>query len=82
MSRRPNSPLTEKQLAAVKILLGRRDMPLSEKSTKANPKAINRTTAWGLEEAGLVTTWWIDGGERVRLHSAVRQLVALGKEPA
>lgn len=82
--RRQSSPLTEKQLAAVKILFGRRDMPLTEKVT--NPKAINRTTAWGLEEAGVALTYFVHGDtpmkERVKLLPRSRQLVALGKELA
>jgi hypothetical protein len=72
------TPLTEKQLEAVRIMLYRRSMPLTEKAS--NHKAINRTTAWGLQEANLAICEWERGEERVKLPPAAKQLVKLGRQ--
>lgn len=78
--RRESTPLTERQLRAVRVLLRHRSLPITEKAT--SEKAINRTTAWGLEEAGVVACYFaahdIPMKERVKLLPAAKQLVQLG----
>lgn len=70
--------LTEKQLQAVLILHGHRIMKTTEKST--SKRAINRTTAWGLESHGLAECWYsVPQGEVVKLRPHARQLINLGK---
>lgn len=73
--------LTEKQINAILILYGHREMPLHEKATTS--KAINRTTAWGLVDHELAETWYkVPKGEVVRLRPHTRQLITLGRRTA
>lgn len=81
MSRRTSTRLSDKQLEAVRLLMLHRDMGMTEKATSA--KAINRTTAWGLEEAGVVDCNFFGPDlpmkERVKLRPVARQLISLGR---
>lgn len=75
MSKR-SPKLTEKELRAVEILATHRSLRTTEGPT--TEKAINRTTAWGLDEKGLARAGWSEGGERVSLHPMTRQLLKRG----
>lgn len=72
-----NRRLSELELRAVEILAWHRSLPVTEGQT--TDKAINRSTAWGLDEKGLADARWTDGGERVSLYPMTRQLLQRGQ---
>lgn len=79
MAARQMTQLTRKQINAIVILMGFRHLPVSEKTS--SPEAINRTTAWGLEEHGLASCEYHHRhGERVKLLPRARQLIEVGRK--